>query len=122
MIFGHDDPDGITSTYILYRYLTTLGYQKHHYYIPNRIIEHHGIQDTFIHYVKVNKFPLVITVDNGISSNLGVEKLNELGCDVIRTDHHLTQADTIPDAYAIVNPQLLGSEYPYKMLAGGALS
>jgi single-stranded-DNA-specific exonuclease len=118
VIFGHDDPDGVTSTYILYRFLNSLGYQKHHYYIPNRIIEHHGIQQSFIDFVKAGKYPLVITVDNGISSNTGVEKLNELGCDVIVTDHHLIQPDSLPKAYAIVNPQLEESQYPFKMLAG----
>jgi single-stranded-DNA-specific exonuclease len=118
VIFGHDDPDGITSTYVLYRYLTTLGYQKHHYYIPNRIIEHHGIQQSFIDFVKAGSYPLVITVDNGISSSWGVEMLNEIGCDVIITDHHLIQPDSLPKAYAVLNPQLSDSQYPYNMLAG----
>jgi len=118
VIFGHDDPDGITSTYILYRYLNSCGYQKHKYFIPNRIIEHHGIQKSFIDYVKENKFPLVITVDNGISAFDGVEALNQLGCEVLVTDHHLVQPEQIPNAYSILNPQLSHCEYPYKMLAG----
>jgi single-stranded-DNA-specific exonuclease len=118
IIFGHDDPDGITSAYILYRYLETLGYQKHHYYIPNRNFENHGIQKSFLEFVKKGKYPLVITVDNGISALEGIASLNELGCEVLVTDHHLVQQDQIPDAYAILNPQLPDSEYPYRMLAG----
>ncbi|MDD2229396.1 MAG: DHH family phosphoesterase [Candidatus Cloacimonetes bacterium] len=118
VIFGHDDPDGITSSYILYRFLESCGYQKHNYYIPNRNLEPHGIQAGFIDFVKEGGYKLVITVDNGISAKDGVEKLNALGCDVIVTDHHIVQADTLPSAYTIMNPQLKECQYPFKPLAG----
>ncbi len=118
VIFGHDDPDGITSTYILYRYFEFLGYQKHHYYIPNRNLEQHGIQKSLVEFVRNGGYKFVITVDNGISDYDGVQALNELGCEVIITDHHLIQPDSIPDALAIINPQLDNCQYPYKMLAG----
>ncbi len=118
IIFGHDDPDGITSTYILYEFLNSCGYQRHSYYIPNRNIESHGIQAGFIEHVRNGGYKLVITVDNGISAFDGVEKLNEMGCDVIITDHHLIQPDMLPNAYAILNPLLPASEYPFKALAG----
>ncbi len=118
IIFGHDDPDGVTSTYILYNFLNSIGFQKHSYYIPNRNIESHGIQQNFIDHVKAGGFKLVITVDNGISAIEGVQKLNELGCDVIITDHHLIQPDKLPNAYALLNPQLPYCEYPFKPLAG----
>lgn len=118
IIFGHDDPDGITSTYILYQFLNSCGYQKHDYYIPNRNLEPHGIQAGFIDYVRQGKYTLVITVDNGISAYDGVKKLNELGCDVIITDHHLVQPEMLPPAYTILNPQLANCAYPFKQLAG----
>ncbi len=118
VIFGHDDPDGVTSTYILYRFLNALGYQKHQYYIPNRNSEMHGIQKSVIDYVRAGEYPLLITVDNGISSANGVEELKALGCDVIIIDHHLVELDQLPDAYAIVNPQLAECHYPFKSLAG----
>ena len=56
VIFGHDDPDGITSAYILYNFLNTCGYQKHCYYIPNRNLEPHGIQESFIEFVRENGY------------------------------------------------------------------
>ena len=118
VIFGHDDPDGITSTYILYQYLNSCGYQRHSYYIPNRNIESHGIQQRFIDFVREGGFKLVITVDNGISAYNGVEELNALGCDVIITDHHLIQPEMVPRAYSIMNPQLPYCQYPFKALAG----
>ncbi|MCB5224132.1 MAG: DHH family phosphoesterase [Candidatus Cloacimonadaceae bacterium] len=118
VIFGHDDPDGITSTYILYQFFNSCGYQKHNYYIPNRNLEPHGIQDGFINYVKEGGHSLAITVDNGITSPEGIQKLSELGCDTVITDHHLIRPEVLPKAYAIVNPQLPQCEYPYKSLAG----
>lgn len=118
VIFGHDDPDGITSSYILYNFLNNIGFQKHSYYIPNRNLESHGIQENFINHVREGGHKLVITVDNGIAAYDGVKKLNELGCDVIITDHHLIQPDILPEAYTIVNPQLSYCKYPYKQLAG----
>lgn len=118
VIFGHDDPDGITSTYVLYRFLNALGYQRHHYYIPNRNREMHGIQKSIIDFIREGGYPLMITVDNGISSVTGVEELKALGCDVIILDHHLIQPEQLPLAYAIVNPQLPDCRYPFKSLAG----
>ena len=52
IIFGHDDVDGLTSTYILYDFLEKLGSQNHFYYIPNRLIDNHGIQQNFIDKIK----------------------------------------------------------------------
>ncbi len=118
VIFGHDDPDGVTSSFILYQFFNSCGYQKHQYYIPNRNIEPHGIQAKFIQFVREGGFKLVITVDNGISSYDGVQELNQLGCDVLIVDHHLVQPETLPPAYAIMNPQLPDCKYPFKGLAG----
>ncbi|MDZ4182685.1 MAG: DHH family phosphoesterase, partial [Candidatus Cloacimonadaceae bacterium] len=118
IIFGHDDPDGITSTFILYQFFNSCGYQKHNYYIPNRNLDPHGIQDSFVRFVEEGGYKLVVTVDNGISSFDGVRKLNDLGCDTVITDHHLIQPETLPPAYAILNPQLPDCAYPFKSLAG----
>lgn len=118
VIFGHDDPDGITSTYILYQYLNSCGYQRHHYYIPNRNLEPHGIQQSLIDFVKNGGYTLVVTVDNGISAAWGVNELNKVGAEVLITDHHLIQPDSLPEALAILNPQLPDCMYPFKYLAG----
>ncbi|HPN39992.1 MAG TPA: DHH family phosphoesterase [Candidatus Cloacimonadota bacterium] len=118
VIFGHDDPDGITSTYILYQFFNSCGYQRHNYYIPNRNTTSHGIQDDFVEYVRREGYKLVITVDNGIASYGGVEKLNAMGCDTLIVDHHLIQPDQLPRAFAVLNPQLPQCAYPFKALAG----
>jgi single-stranded-DNA-specific exonuclease len=122
VIFGHDDADGLTSTYILYDFLDKCGFQNHHFYIPNRLTESHGIQESFLDFVTKGKYTLVITVDNGIVAFEGIEKLVSMGCDVIVTDHHLTYGTQLPNAYAVVNPKRADDKYPYKMPAGVGLT
>ena len=117
MIFGHDDLDGISSTYIMFDFLEKIGSQLHYSYIPNRLYENHGLQDGLIKKIKTGKYDLLITVDGGSSSINAVKRINALGCDVIITDHHLVP-DELPDAYAIVNPKQKDCSYPDKMLAG----
>lgn len=118
IIYGHDDVDGITSTYILYDFLEKLGSQNHFYYIPNRLIDQHGLQQNFIDKVKDEDFNLVITVDGGSSSKTATEKIMKNGCDVIITDHHIVLENLLPPALAIVNPKQVDCEFPFDMLAG----
>ncbi len=117
IIFGHDDLDGITSSFILYDFLEKMGSQYHYYYIPNRFIDNHGLQQNFIDTVIDKKIDLVVTVDGGSSSFDAVEKLNKLGVEVIITDHHIVP-EKIPNAFAIVNPKQKDCSYPFDMLAG----
>ncbi|MBN2460229.1 MAG: DHH family phosphoesterase [Candidatus Cloacimonetes bacterium] len=117
IIFGHDDLDGITSTYILFDFLETIGSQNHYYYIPNRLIENHGMQKGFLERVRRDKYDLVITVDNGISDFKPIDKITASNCDVIVTDHHLVR-DRLPSAYAVINPKRSDCSFPFKMLAG----
>ena len=121
MIFGHDDVDGITSTYILFDFLEKIGSQNHFYYIPNRLLESHGMKDNFVNKIIDEKFDLLITVDGGISEFEKIEIINSAGIDVVITDHHLVQGK-VPSAYAVVNPKQADCDYPYNMLAGVAVT
>ncbi|MCF7920360.1 MAG: DHH family phosphoesterase [Candidatus Cloacimonetes bacterium] len=117
MIFGDDDIDGITSTYILFDFFSRLGFQDHYAYIPNRILNNHGMQEGFFQVVKNRDISLVITVDGGVSAVEQVKKLNSMGCQVIITDHHEVP-EILPDAFAIVNCKQRDCAFPFKMLAG----
>ncbi len=117
IIFGHDDPDGITSTFILSDFLKKLGANNISYYIPNREIEHYGIQKPLIDKILQEKIDLLITVDNGIASYDAVKYLVENNVEVIVTDHHLIP-NKIPPAYAVINPKREESKYPDRYLAG----
>ena len=121
IIFGHDDLDGITATYLLFDFLESAGSQAHYYYIPNRLLENHGMQRNFINKVKDGNFDLVVTVDGGISCNDAVDEIVAFGCDVVITDHHLIP-EILPNAHAIVNAKQTDCQFEYDMLAGVGVS
>jgi single-stranded-DNA-specific exonuclease len=88
IIYGHDDMDGITSTYLIFDFLEKIGSQNHYYYIPNRQLDCHGIQRKFIEKLEQEKIELLITVDGGISEFDAIREIQANGTDVVITDHH----------------------------------
>ncbi len=118
IIYGHDDMDGITSTYLIFDFLEKMGSQNHYYYIPNRQLDCHGIQKKFIEKLEQQKIELLITVDGGISEFDAIHEIQANGTDVVITDHHLILDDKVPDAFAVINPKQSDCNYPFKMLAG----
>lgn len=115
-IYGDYDVDGVSSTSILYIYFKSIDYPVK-YYIPNRLEEGYGINEEAIRKISSDDCNLIITVDCGITSVKEVEIANELGIDVIITDHHECQSE-IPNAYAIVNPKQEDCNYPFDMICG----
>lgn len=115
-IYGDYDVDGVSSTSILYIYFKSIGFPVK-YYIPNRLEEGYGINEEAIKKIYDDGCNLIITVDCGITSVKEVDLANELGIDVIITDHHECQSD-MPNAYAIVNPKQEDCNYPFDMLCG----
>lgn len=116
MVYGDYDADGATSTSLLYLALRKAGGQVE-YYIPDRFEEGYGLNGPAILQAKERGFDLIVTVDNGITAVEEVRLANELGLDLIITDHH-TPPQLLPQAYAILNPKQPGCGYPDKMLAG----
>ena len=116
LIYGDYDADGITSTVLLVETLISMGANVSSY-IPNRFEEGYGPNKEAFTKIIDSGITLIITVDNGIAGVEEVDLANELGCDVIVTDHHKIQ-DTIPNAYAIIHPEHPEGNYPFKKLAG----
>ena len=116
LVYGDYDADGITSTVLLVETLISLGANVSSY-IPNRFDEGYGPNKEAFTKIIESGITLIITVDNGIAGVEEVDLANELGCDVIITDHHKIQ-DTIPNAYAIIHPEHPEGDYPFKKLAG----
>lgn len=115
-IFGDYDADGVTSTALLYLYLREQGANVG-YYIPDRVSEGYGISCEAVRKFSQDGTRLIITVDNGISA-VGETKLaNELGMDVVITDHHKV-GEVIPEAVAVVNPHRADSECEFREYAG----
>ncbi len=116
-IYGDYDVDGTTATALLLGVFRHLGVQAS-YYIPNRFDEGYGLNTDAIEKLGASGCDVLITVDCGVSSIAEVERANELGIDVIVTDHHEPKEGNIPPAYVVLNPRLEICEYPFDGLAG----
>jgi single-stranded-DNA-specific exonuclease len=118
VIVGDFDADGATSTALVVRQLTRLGFAEVAFLVPNRFEYGYGLTPEIVRLAHERHTPaLILTVDNGISSHAGVAAARALGIDTLITDHHLAAA-TLPDAQAIVNPNVPGDGFPSKALAG----
>jgi len=115
-IHGDYDVDGVTSTVILRRALELLGGNVMHF-IPERLKDGYGLQPAAIERLHAEGVALVISVDCGIRGAEAGRRAQELGVDLIITDHH--EPDTeLPPALAIINPKRTDCSYPDKYLAG----
>jgi len=116
MIYGDYDADGVTATVILKETLDDYGITSD-FYIPDKKTEGYAMNMDVIDKFEKEGVGLIITVDCGISNFSEIEKANEYGIDVIITDHHYVPKK-IPNAFAIINPNMPHCPYPFKTLAG----
>ena len=117
IVIGDFDVDGATSTALVLRCLRDFGFTDVEYLVPNRFEYGYGLTPEIVQVAARRSPALLITVDNGVSSIAGVAEANQLGIPVLVTDHHLP-AEELPDAAVIVNPNLEGSRFPSRNLAG----
>jgi single-stranded-DNA-specific exonuclease len=117
LIVGDFDVDGATSAALLMRCMREFGFAEVGYIVPNRFEFGYGLTPEIVRIAAESSPALLVTVDNGISSLTGVEEANKLGIPVLVTDHHLPGGE-LPDAAVIVNPNLPGSRFPSRNLAG----
>lgn len=117
IVVGDFDADGATSTALSILAMRALGCGNVDYLVPNRFEDGYGLSPEVVEQAHARGAQLIVTVDNGISSHAGVEHARALGIPVVVTDHHLP-GDTLPNAEAIINPNLHDCEFPSKSLAG----
>ncbi len=111
------DCDGATACAVGIRGLRMLGAKHVSYLVPDRVVDGYGLTPPIARRVKDSGADLLITVDNGIASVEGVRTANELGLQVLVTDHHLP-GPALPDAQVIVNPNQPGCSFESKSIAG----
>lgn len=116
-IYGDYDVDGTTGTALLYLVLSNLVGSRISYYIPDRINEGYGLSIEGMKKAKEEGVDLILTVDCGITAVHEVEYANDLGIDVIISDHH-QPGEILPPAVAVLDPKRSDDEYPFKELAG----
>ena len=117
VIYGDYDIDGLTSTALLLEALIKFGFKDVSSFIPSRFTDGYGLSIDAIENLSKEKVNLIITVDCGTQSKQEIIKANELGIDVIVTDHH-NPSKVQPPAIAVINPKRIDSKYPFKELAG----
>ncbi len=110
-IYGDYDIDGLTATTILLDALSSFGFEHVEAFIPNRFVEGYGLTVDAIERIAASGAQLVITVDCGSLSEKEIIRANELGVDVIVTDHH-NVAPVQPPAVAVINPKRLLQDFP----------
>lgn len=114
LIYGDYDADGMTSASILKEALESLGAECQ-VYLPNRFTDGYGPnQSVYQYFIEQQKVSLIVTVDNGVAGHEAIAYAQEMGVDVVVTDHH-SLPEILPEAYAIVHPE---GQYPFKYLAG----
>lgn len=121
VIFGDYDCDGIPGSVVLHDFFKKIGYTNFQNYIPHRNNEGYGLNISAIEKFAAEDATLMVTVDCGITDVAEVARANELGIDVIITDHHVAQ-EVLPPAYAILNSKQSGDTYPDNMLCGAGVA
>lgn len=119
-IFSDYDADGVPGAVVLHDFLLELGHKKLVTYIPHRYKEGYGMNRQAVDYLKNKKVNLIVTVDCGIADLKEVAYANQLGIEVIITDHHLP-LKRLPAALAILNPKQKDCSYPFDMLCGAGV-
>jgi single-stranded-DNA-specific exonuclease len=117
VVVGDFDADGATSTALVVRQLRRLGFGAADYVVPDRFRYGYGLSPAIVRAAAERGPQLLITVDNGVASHDGVAEARRLGIEVLITDHHLP-GPVLPDAAAIVNPNLPGERFGSRALAG----
>ncbi len=117
IVVGDFDADGATSTALVLRCLRDFGFRDVDYLVPNRFEFGYGLTPELVAVAAERAPALLVTVDNGVSSIEGVAAARRQGIEVLVTDHHLPGAE-LPDASAMVNPNLADSRFVSRNLAG----
>ncbi len=116
LIVGDYDADGATSTALATHVLRSMGADVS-YLVPNRFEYGYGLSAEIVAVALQSKPDVILTVDNGVASNDGVEKAIKAGVTVVVTDHHLPP-EVLPEAHAIVNPNRVDCDFPAKNICG----
>ena len=118
-VYGDFDVDGVTAIVILIEGLSRLGAEVIPY-IPDRVKEGHGLKIPALEKLRDQGINLIITVDCGVTDIKEVRQAQDMGMDMIITDHHMP-LKSLPRAVAVVDPKRKDSTYPFRELAGAGV-
>lgn len=118
-VVGDYDCDGVCSSAVLAEFFDDVGVKDLIVRIPNRFKDGYGLNEAIIDELRDRD--LIITVDNGITAFEAGQKCEQVGIDLIITDHHML-GDGLPKAYAIINPQQDDDNFPFKEICGAEVA
>lgn len=121
LVYGDYDVDGTTAVVILKTAIELCGGSAD-FHVPHRIREGYDLRGDVIERAAAAGIRLVISVDAGTRAFAAAESARKAGVDLIITDHHLPGSEGLPSAFAVVNPNQPGCEYPCKSLCGAAIA
>jgi single-stranded-DNA-specific exonuclease len=122
LIYGDYDVDGTTAVVVLKTAIELCGGAAD-FHVPHRIKEGYGIKDDVIERAAAGGIKVVISVDTGIRAFQAAKTARRVGIDLIVTDHHLPEAhEGVPNAWAVLNPNQQGCDYPCKELCGAGVA
>jgi single-stranded-DNA-specific exonuclease len=116
LVYGDYDVDGTTAVAMVYSFLKSCNAQVI-YYVPDRYNEGYGVSIQGMDYAIQHSCNLIITLDCGIKAHRAIEYVTQAGIDVIVCDHH-EPGETLPPAYAVLDPKRDDCNYPFKELSG----
>jgi single-stranded-DNA-specific exonuclease len=117
VVVGDYDVDGVVSTAMMEEFFEIAGYPVETV-IPNRFDDGYGVSPQILERIEAD---VVVTVDTGITAHDAAEVCKRRGIDLIVTDHH-TPSDTLPDAYAVVNPKKEACSFAYPEICGAQVA
>jgi len=120
LIYGDYDVDGTMSVVLLSKVIEMAGGTAS-FHVPHRLKDGYGMRPEVVEAAAEQGVRLIISVDTGIRAAEVVRRANELGIDVIVTDHHLPESE-LPPAVAVLNPNQPGCRYPDKNLCGAGVA
>jgi single-stranded-DNA-specific exonuclease len=121
LIYGDYDVDGTMAVIILKTAIELCGGTTD-FHVPHRIREGYDLRGDVIEAAAAAGIPLIISVDMGIRAFAPAETAQRCGVDLIVTDHHLPGPDGVPKAFAVINPNQDGCDYPCKQLCGAGVA
>jgi len=127
LIYSDYDADGIPGAVILHDLFKKIGYENFENYIPHRVLEGFGLNESAIDDFASRKIELIITIDCGTANIKEAEKIKKYGMDLIVIDHHLpniseNNIEILPECVSLLNPKQSKCKYPEKNLCAAGIT
>jgi single-stranded-DNA-specific exonuclease len=120
VVYSDYDADGISSAVLMTEFLKDCGLSPH-VHMPDRRTEGHGLHLEAVQEFMEQKAQLLIVLDCGVTNHAEIDQAQRNGMDVVVIEHHQV-VESVPKAYALVNPHQRGCTYPFRSLCAAGVT